>query len=59
MAERIWESFSIFANFENYTNTRQTKFGPIYSGPITNPVFQDIYAPIDGFVVNAGIKLKL
>ncbi|AZA84577.1 TonB-dependent receptor [Chryseobacterium indologenes] len=58
MAERIWERFSIFANFENYTNTRQTKFGPIYSGPITNPVFQDIYAPVDGFVINVGIKLK-
>lgn len=58
MAERIWERFSIFVNFENFTNTRQTKFGPIYSGPITNPVFQDIYAPVDGFVVNGGIKLK-
>jgi outer membrane receptor for ferrienterochelin and colicins len=58
MAERIWERFSIFVNFENFTNTRQTKFGPIYSGPITSPVFQDIYAPVDGFVVNGGIKLK-
>ena len=58
MAERIWERFSIFVNFENFMNTRQTKFGPIYSGPITNPRFQDIYAPVDGFVVNGGIKLK-
>lgn len=58
MAERIWERFSLFVNFENFTNTRQTKFGPIYSGPITSPVFQDIYAPVDGFVVNGGIKLK-
>ncbi|UYQ92173.1 TonB-dependent receptor [Chitinophaga horti] len=58
MAERIWERFSVFVNFENYTNTRQTKFSPIYSGPITSPVFRDIYAPVDGFVVNGGIKLK-
>ena len=59
MGEKIWERFSIFINFENLTDTRQTKFGPIYSGSITNPNFQDIYAPLDGFVVNAGIKIKL
>lgn len=58
MAERIWQRFSLFINFENLTDTRQTKFGPIYSGSITNPVFKDIYAPLDGFVVNGGIKLK-
>lgn len=59
MAEKIWERFSVFINFENLTDTRQTKFGPIYSGNITNPVFQDIYAPLDGFIVNGGIKFKL
>ncbi|MDR2804688.1 MAG: TonB-dependent receptor [Dysgonamonadaceae bacterium] len=59
MIEKIWEHFSIYANFENFTDTRQTKFGSIYTGTITNPVFKDIYAPLDGFVVNAGIKIKL
>jgi outer membrane receptor for ferrienterochelin and colicins len=59
MAEKIWERFSIFINFENLTDTRQTKFDTIYTGSITNPVFRDIYAPLDGFVVNGGIKLKL
>lgn len=59
MVEKLWENFSIYANFENFTDTRQTKFGSIYTGPISNPVFKDIYAPLDGFVVNAGIKLKL
>jgi outer membrane receptor for ferrienterochelin and colicins len=59
MAEKIWDRFSLFINFENLTDTRQTKFGPIYSGSITSPVFQDIYAPLDGFVVNGGIKFKL
>jgi iron complex outermembrane receptor protein len=58
MVERIWESFSVFANFENFTDTRQTRFGNIYTGTITNPVFKDIYAPLDGFVVNAGVKLR-
>ncbi|MEO3406451.1 TonB-dependent receptor [Mucilaginibacter sp. CAU 1740] len=59
MAEKIWERFSIFINFENLTDTRQTKFGPVYTGSLTDPTFKDIYAPLDGFVVNGGIKLKL
>ena len=59
MTEKLWEHFSIFVNFENYFDTRQTKFDTIYTGTITNPTFRDIYAPLDGFVINGGIKLKL
>jgi len=59
MAEKLWERFSVFVNFENLFDTRQTKFGSIYTGPVSNPVFRDIYAPVDGFVVNGGIKLRL
>lgn len=59
MAEKIWEFFSVFINFENIFDTRQTKFDTIYTGTINNPVFRDIYAPVDGFVVNGGIKIKL
>lgn len=59
MVEKLWEHFSIFVNFENLFDTRQTKFDTIYTGTITNPVFRDIYAPVDGFVVNGGIKIRL
>ena len=59
MIEKLWERFSIYINFENFTNTRQTKFGTIYTGSIDNPVFKDIYAPVDGFVVNGGFKIRL
>jgi len=59
MAEKTWKRFSLFINFENLTDTRQTKFGPIYTGSITDPQFKDIYAPLDGFVMNGGIKLRL
>ena len=58
MIEKIWERFSVFINFENFGNTRQTKFDTIYTGSITNPTFRDIYAPVDGFVVNGGLKIK-
>ncbi|MDF3076487.1 MAG: hypothetical protein K0S09_376 [Sphingobacteriaceae bacterium] len=59
MAEKLWETFSLYVNFENFLDTRQTKFSNIYSGSITNPVFTDIYAPLDGFVVNGGLKIRL
>lgn len=59
MVEKIWESFSVFINFENFGNTRQTRFDTIYTGPVTDPTFRDIYAPVDGFVVNGGMKIQL
>ncbi len=59
MGEKTWKHFSIYVNFENFTDTRQTKFDSIYTGSINNPKFRDIYAPIDGSVVNGGIKLRL
>ncbi len=59
MAERIWEHFSLFVNFENMLDTRQTRFGSIYTGSVANPTFRDIYAPVDGFVVNGGLKIRL
>ena len=59
MAEKLWEKWSLFINFENFTDTRQTRFDTIFSGTIENPVFKDIYAPVDGFVVNGGVKLRL
>jgi len=59
MIEKLWKHFSIFVNLENITDVRQTKFDTIYTGTITDPVFRDIYAPVDGFILNGGIKLKL
>lgn len=58
MIEKIWERFSLYANFENFTDRRQTRFDTTYTGSISNPVFRDIYAPLDGFVMNAGIKIR-
>jgi outer membrane receptor for ferrienterochelin and colicin len=59
MAERLWKSFSVYINFENFFDARQTRNDVIYTGSINNPRFRDIYAPLDGFVVNGGIKLRL
>jgi outer membrane receptor protein involved in Fe transport len=59
MAEKLWEKISIYINFENFLDSRQTRYGSIYTGSIDSPVFKDIYAPLDGFVMNGGIKLRL
>jgi outer membrane receptor for ferrienterochelin and colicins len=55
----IGEHFSVFLNFENFLDTRQTAFDTIYTGSIDDPDFRDIYAPVDGFVINGGVKIKL
>jgi iron complex outermembrane receptor protein len=59
MAEKIWERFSVYINFENFLDARQTRFDSIFSGSIDNPVFREIYAPLDGFVINGGVKIRL
>ncbi|TZF83179.1 TonB-dependent receptor [Pedobacter sp. BS3] len=59
MLEKLWDKFSVYINFENFLDARQTRFDSIYRGTITHPVFRDIYAPLDGFLINGGIKLKL
>ncbi|NHE56475.1 TonB-dependent receptor [Cyclobacterium plantarum] len=57
--KKFGENISIFLNFENFLDTRQTAFDTIYTGSISNPQFRDIYAPVDGFVINGGVKLHL
>lgn len=58
-AERRWRHFSLFVNFENFLDARQSRFEPIYTGTISNPRFVDIWAPTDGFIYNGGFKLTL
>lgn len=57
--KKFGENFSVFLNFENFLDTRQTRFDSIYTGSLSNPEFRDIYAPVDGFVINGGIKFRL
>lgn len=58
-AERRWKHFSVFVNFENFLDARQSRFEPMYTRSIQNPQFVDIWAPTDGFIVNGGFKLIL
>lgn len=59
MAEKIFKRFSLFVNFENFTDTRQSKYKNVVNGSHLNPTFDEIWTHTEGFVVNGGIKLKL
>ncbi len=55
MILRKFEHISVYTNFENFTDTRQSRFENINLRNETNPEQLDIWAPLEGFVVNAGI----
>lgn len=59
LVQKMWKHFDIFINAENLTDQRQTRWGSVYTGPMADPTFKDIYAPLDGVVVNVGVKIKL
>jgi outer membrane receptor for ferrienterochelin and colicins len=59
MTLREFEHFSLFLNFENFLDTRQSRFSPLLTSAPPNPEFAEIWAPTDGFVVNGGFILKL
>ena len=58
MEKQINDPVTAFLNFENFTDSRQTRYEDINSGDLVNPVFRDIYAPLDGFVVNGGVRVR-
>jgi iron complex outermembrane receptor protein len=59
LVQKMWKHLDIFINAENLTDQKQTRWGNIYTGSMASPSFTDIYAPLDGVVVNAGIRIKL
>ncbi|WP_184471243.1 TonB-dependent receptor domain-containing protein [Pedobacter sp. AK013] len=59
LVQKMWKHLDVFVNAENLTDRRQTRWENIYTGNIARPKFRDIYAPLDGRVVNAGLRIKL
>ena len=58
-SEYKFRHFSLFLNFENFTDTRQSRWGSLYTGTIQNPQFKEVYTPTEGFIFNGGFKIKL
>lgn len=59
MVMKHFEHITIYANFENFSNTIQSDFEPLVNAPISNPTFNDIWAPTAGFVFNGGVRINL
>lgn len=59
MAQKTFNKISVFANFENFTDQRQSKYKNVVNPPHNNPTFDDIWNHTEGLVINGGIKLKL
>lgn len=57
--EKIFKKFSLYINFENFTDTRQNRFENVVFPPHNNPSFAQVYTHTEGFIINGGIKLKL
>lgn len=58
MAEKAIHHFSLLLNIEDFTDTRQSRFGPLFTGTLQHPVFKEIYAPLDGIVGNMSLKFN-
>lgn len=59
MAEKIFKTFSAYVNFENFTDTRQSRYKNVVNGSHLNPTFDEIWTHTEGFTFNGGLKLKL
>ena len=59
MAEKIFKKFSLYINFENFTDTRQSRYKSVVNGSHLEPSFDEIWTHTEGFVFNGGIKIKL
>jgi hypothetical protein len=59
MVRYDYRKFSFVINCENLLDYRQTKKEDIVIPPYNNPTFKQLWAPIDGRVVNVSIRLKL
>lgn len=59
MAEKTINKISLFVNFENITDERQSKYKRVVNINSNNiPTFDDIWNNVEGFVMNGGIKIK-
>jgi iron complex outermembrane receptor protein len=57
--ERKFRYFSVFLNFENLFDTRQSRWELMYTGSVQHPDFREIYTQIDGFIFNGGFRITL
>jgi iron complex outermembrane receptor protein len=59
LLEKVIGRVTLVLNFEDLTDTRQTRFGPVVVPPVTDPTFKEIYAPLEGFLANLAVKVRI
>ncbi len=59
MVERKFKEGSIVLNCENLLDQRQSKFEPLVEGTMTQPLFNPVWGPLEGRVINLSIKIIL
>ena len=59
LVQKMWTHISLFVNVENLTDQRQSRWGNLYTGNLSNPLFTDVYAPLEGRIINGGFKWKI
>ncbi len=59
LSKGFGKHFTLVLNCENLLNYKQSKAETLYTGPINDPQFVPLWAPIDGRVVNLSLKIKL
>ena len=57
IVERTIDNFVIFLNAENFTDVRQSNVGDVLT--YGSPQFTEVWAPLDGYFFNMGLKIKL
>ena len=61
IVEKGFGNFRFFINLENIFDTRQTRYEPIFTGDLATGMIRTlpVYAPLEGRVINAGIRYVL
>jgi iron complex outermembrane receptor protein/outer membrane receptor for ferrienterochelin and colicins len=57
--KKLGKHIALVLNAENLLDYRQGRVESLYSGTITHPVFNPLWAPIDGRVINVSFRWKL
>jgi outer membrane receptor for ferrienterochelin and colicins len=58
MVEYTYRQFSLFGNLENFTDRRQSRYASMLSEPFQTPQLTEVWAPLEGFYFNGGIKMR-
>ncbi|RYU95108.1 TonB-dependent receptor [Emticicia agri] len=57
--EKTFGKITVFANAENFTDTRQNRFEKVVFDAHNSPKFNEVYTHTEGRSFNGGIKIKL